>query len=121
MEKDQEYERVISQYYGEDQVLALIMLKIDTKDAESIAKEVSNFEIVQDLFMVTGEVDLIMKARFENYTAMKSFVLDRLAPIRGIKDTKTLMVVTAFKEGGEKQAPVPPTAEPDEPGVPSSE
>ena len=110
MERDQEYERVISQYYGEDQVLALIMLKIDTKDAESIAKEVSNFEIVQDLFMVTGETDLILKARFENYTAMKSFVLDKLAPIQGIKDTKTLMVVTAFKEGGQKMSPAPAPA-----------
>lgn len=112
MEKDQEYERVISQYYGDDQVLALIMLKIDTKDAESIAKEVSNFDIVEDLFMVTGETDLIMKARFENYTAMKSFVLDSLAPISGIKDTKTLMVVTAFKEGGQKQTPSPPKEAP---------
>ncbi len=102
MERDQEYERVISQYYGEEQVLALIMLKIDTKQAEAIAKEVSTFEIVEDLFMVTGEVDLILKARFENYTAMKTFVLDKLAPIQGIKDTKTMMVVTPFKERGER-------------------
>ena len=102
MERDQEYERVISQYYGEEQVLALIMLKIDTKQAEAIAKEVSTFEIVEDLFMVTGEVDLILKARFENYTAMKTFVLDKLAPVQGIKDTKTMMVVTSFKERGER-------------------
>ena len=100
MEKNQEYEKVISEYYGEDQVLSLIMLKIDTKQAEAIARQVSEYEIVEDLFMVTGEVDLILKARFENYTAMKSFVLDKLAPIQGIKDTKTMMVVTPFKERG---------------------
>ena len=103
---------MISKYYGEDQVLALIMLKIDTKEAESIAKDVSKLEIVEDLFMVTGEVDLIMKARFENYTALKSFVLDKLAPIQGIKDTKTLMVVTPFKEHGKNLANAAPPAEP---------
>ena len=102
MEKDQGYEKVISEYYGEDQVVSLIMLKIDTKQAEAIARQVSEYGIVEDLFMVTGEVDLILKARFENYMAMKTFVLDKLAPINGIKDTKTMMVVTAFKENGNK-------------------
>jgi len=102
MEKDQGYEKVMSEYYGEEQVMSLIMLKIDTKQAEAIARQVSEYGIVEDLFMVTGEVDLILKARFENYMAMKTFVLDKLAPINGIKDTKTMMVVTAFKEGGKK-------------------
>ncbi len=104
MEKDQGYEKVITEYYGEEQVVSLIMLKIDTQQSEAIARRVSGYEIVEDLFMVTGEVDLILKARFENYTAMKSFVLDKLATIQGIKDTKTMMVVTAFKEGGKLQA-----------------
>lgn len=101
MEKDEDYERILSNYYGEDQVLALIMLKIDTKEAEKIARKVSQFEKVEDLFMVTGDVDIILKARFDNYRSLKSFVLDSLAPVTGIKETKTLMVVTAFKEGNQ--------------------
>jgi len=100
MEKDEDYDRMLSTYYGEEQVLALIMLKIDTKEAEKIAKTVSGFDKVEDLFMVTGDVDIILKARFESYKNLKTFVLDSLAPVRGIKETKTLMVVTAFKEAG---------------------
>jgi DNA-binding Lrp family transcriptional regulator len=100
MEKDEDYDRMLSTYYGEEQVLALIMLKIDTKEADNIAKKVTQFEKVEELFMVTGDVDIILKARFENYKNLKSFVLDSLAPVKGIKETKTLMVVTAYKEGG---------------------
>ncbi len=100
MEKDEDYDRMLSSYYGEEQVLALIMLKIDTKLADNIAKKVTQFEKVEELFMVTGDVDIILKARFENYKSLKSFVLDSLAPVKGIKETKTLMVVTAYKEGG---------------------
>ncbi|MCK5398317.1 MAG: Lrp/AsnC ligand binding domain-containing protein [Thermoplasmata archaeon] len=99
MEKDEDYERILATYYGDNQVVALIMLKIDTKEAENIAKSVSRFEVVQELFMVTGDVDIILKARFDNYKALKTFVLDSLQ-ITGIKETKTLMVVTPFKENG---------------------
>ena len=99
MEKDEDYERILATYYGENQVVALIMLKIDTKEAENIAKTVSKFDSVEELFMVTGDVDIILKARFDNYKALKSFVLDSLQ-VSGIKETKTLMVVTPFKENG---------------------
>ena len=99
MEKDEDYERILATYYGDNQVVALIMLKIDTKEAENIAKSVSKFEVVKELFMVTGDVDIILKARFENYKALKTFVLDSLQ-INGIKETKTLMVVTPFKDDG---------------------
>jgi len=105
MEKDEDYDRMLSTYYGEEQVLAMIMLKIDTKEAERIAKKVAGFDKVEDLFMVTGDVDIILKARFESYKNLKSFVLDSLAPVSGIKETKTMMVVTAYKEAGNATPP----------------
>ncbi len=105
MDKDKDYDRMLSTYYGDEQVLAMIMLKIDTKEAERIAKKVSTFDKVEDLFMVTGDVDIILKARFESYKNLKSFVLDSLAPVKGIKETKTMMVVTAYKEAGNVSAP----------------
>jgi Lrp/AsnC family leucine-responsive transcriptional regulator len=106
MEKDSDYEKLVSNYYGEEQVLAVIMLKIDTKEAENVAKTVAKFDKIEELFMVTGDVDILLKARFENYKALKSFVLDSLAPVRGIKETKTMMVVTTFKEHGKLLVPV---------------
>lgn len=89
--------------YGEEPVLAMITLKVDTKEADRIAHEIARFDAVQDVFLVTGDTDIVAKARFNNYKGLKEFVLGSLAPIPGIKDTKTLMVVTAYKEGGARR------------------
>ncbi len=95
-----ELEQVISSYYGEDQVTAIITLKVDTKEADRIAGEIAKFDAIQDCFLVTGDTDIIAKARFRDYRGLKDFVVKSLAPIPGIKDTKTLMVVTTYKEVG---------------------
>lgn len=93
-------DKVMSDYYGEDQVAAIITIKADTKEAEKIATKVAKFDLIEDVFLVTGDTDIIAKARFENYAGLKDFVLKSLAPINGIKDTRTLMVVTTYKERG---------------------
>jgi DNA-binding Lrp family transcriptional regulator len=98
--KGSDLDKVMSDYYGEDQVAAIITVKADTKEAENIALEISKFDLIEDVFLVTGDTDIIVKARFENYAGLKDFVLKSLAPINGIKDTKTLMVVTTYKERG---------------------
>ncbi|HLQ41867.1 hypothetical protein AUG86_02815 [Euryarchaeota archaeon 13_1_20CM_4_64_14] len=97
-------EQALTALYGEDQVAAVITLKVDTKEADRIATEIAKFEVIQDVFLVTGDTDIIAKARFKNYKGLKDFVLSNLAPIPGIKDTKTLMVVTTYKEGGQSRA-----------------
>lgn len=96
----QKIEEVMSSFYGQEMVAAIILLKVDTKEADRIAGEIAKFNEVQDLFLVTGDTDIIAKARFPDYRGLKGFVVDGLAPIEGIKDTKTLMVVTTYKEGG---------------------
>jgi len=90
----------LSMLYGEDAVAAIIQLKVDTKEADRIASQVAKFDVVQDVFLVTGDTDIIAKARFANYKGLKEFVIKSLAPITGVKDTKTLMVVTTYKESG---------------------
>jgi DNA-binding Lrp family transcriptional regulator len=100
MAVDQDMDLALSALYGEDSVAAVITLKVDTKEADRIAKEVAKFDAIQDVFLVTGDTDIVAKARFVNYKGLKDFVLSKLAPIPGIKDTKTLMVVTTYKEGG---------------------
>ena len=90
----------LSMLYGADSVAAIITLKVDTKEADRIAVQVAKFDAVQDVFLVTGDTDIVAKARFANYKGLKEFVMKSLAPIMGVKDTKTLMVVTTYKESG---------------------
>jgi uncharacterized protein (UPF0147 family) len=95
-----EIDTVMSSYYGEEQVTAIINLKVDTKSADTIAEAVSKYGLVEDVFLVTGDTDIVVKTKFHNYNQLKRFLVDDISNIDGVKDTKTLMVVTTFKERG---------------------
>jgi len=96
-----EYDSVISDYFGDEQVSAIITMKVDTKEVDSIAEKVSGYNVVEDAFLVTGDTDIILKAKFQVYDQLKRFLVEKLGSIDGIKEIKTLMVVTTFKERGE--------------------
>lgn len=99
-ELKKDYEAVMSTYYGDDTVSAIITVKVDTKEAEQVSLEIAKFESVEDVLLVTGDTDIVAKVHFKSYRDLKNFVIDQLAVIPGIKDTKTLMIVTAYKEHG---------------------
>lgn len=95
-----DFEQAISKYYGDERVKSIIQIKVETKEADVIAERVSRLPEIEDLFLVTGEADLIAKVNFENYGALRKFIVEKLSKIEGVRDTRTLMVVTTFKEGG---------------------
>jgi Lrp/AsnC family leucine-responsive transcriptional regulator len=99
----QEYDTVISSYYGDDVVVAVITVKVDTKEADKLAAEMTDFDCIEDVFLVTGDTDIVAKARFSNYRDLKDFVVGNLGKLGGVKETKTLMVVTTYKERGIKK------------------
>jgi len=98
-------ESAFTKVWGDENVVALIALKVETAEADNVASEVAKFAEVEDDFLVTGDTDIYLKARFPHYEELKEFVLHRLPAVRGIRETKTLLVVTAYKEGGETHNP----------------
>jgi Lrp/AsnC family transcriptional regulator, leucine-responsive regulatory protein len=98
-------ESAFTKVWGDEHVTALIALKVETSEADNVAGEVSKFPEVEDVFLVTGDTDIFLKVRFPAYDELKEFVLRRLPAVKGIRETKTLLVVTAYKEGGEARRP----------------
>ncbi|HYA54384.1 MAG TPA: Lrp/AsnC family transcriptional regulator [Thermoplasmata archaeon] len=98
-------ESAFTKVWGGEHVVALIALKVETAEADNVASEVAKFAEVEDDFLVTGDTDIFLKARFPHYEELKDFVLHRLPAVRGIRETKTLLVVTAYKEAGEAHNP----------------
>ncbi len=96
-----EYEQDVSQYYGSDAVTAIITLRVDTKEVDMVARAISEHDCVRDLFLVTGDTDLVVKATFRTYSDFKQFVVGTLGNIKGVIDTSTGMVVTKYKENRE--------------------
>lgn len=94
-------ESAFTKVWGDEHVVALIALKVETTEADNVAQETAKFSEVEDVFLVTGDTDIFLKVRFPHYEELKEFVLHRLPGVKGIRETKTLLVVTAYKEGGE--------------------
>jgi DNA-binding Lrp family transcriptional regulator len=101
MAEEDDRERLISSYYGDEAVTALIAMKVDTKDTNDIALHVSRLDEVTDVYVVTGDMDIMARGHFNGYNSLKTFVMEKVESIRGIRDTSTLLVVTKYKEDGQ--------------------
>ncbi|MEM3606695.1 MAG: Lrp/AsnC family transcriptional regulator [Candidatus Bathyarchaeia archaeon] len=63
-----------------------------------IANEISKFPEVQEVHIISGDWDLLVKARAENVDAIGKFVIDKLRTVKGIQKTLTCMVFDTVKE-----------------------
>ncbi|MEM3442268.1 MAG: Lrp/AsnC family transcriptional regulator [Candidatus Bathyarchaeia archaeon] len=63
-----------------------------------IAKEISGFPEVQEVHIITGDWDLLIKVRAENVDDVGKFVIDKLRLVKGIEKTLTCMVFETCKE-----------------------
>ena len=98
-----EYDQILSSFYGGGFVNTLILLHVDTTKVDYIAHTVAAKPFVEDVLLVTGDTDLVVKASFENYAQFKDFLINSVASLEGVNDTRTMMVVTTYKHRGELQ------------------
>ncbi len=100
MSVDEAVSSDLAEYYAQSNVEAIILLKVDTQRADDIALALAKFREIQHMYLVTGEDDIVLKAKFRTYRELKDFIIKSLAPLEGLEDTKTMMVVTTYKENG---------------------
>lgn len=63
-----------------------------------IAKSIAKFPEVQEVHIITGDWDLLIKVKCKNVDTIGKFVIDRLRLVRGIEKTLTCMVFETCKE-----------------------
>jgi len=63
-----------------------------------VAEEIAKFPEVQEVHIITGDWDLLVKLRAENVEAVGKFVVDKLRLIKGLEKTLTCMVFETVKE-----------------------
>jgi len=62
------------------------------------AAEIAKFPEVQEVHIITGDWDLLIKLRAESVDTIGQFVIDKLRFVRGIEKTLTCMVFETCKE-----------------------
>jgi DNA-binding Lrp family transcriptional regulator len=70
-----------------------------------VAEEIGRFLEVQEVHIITGDWDLLIKLRAENVDAVGKFVVDKLRLIKGLEKTLTCMVFETVKETTEVAVP----------------
>jgi Lrp/AsnC family leucine-responsive transcriptional regulator len=63
-----------------------------------VAEEIAKFPEVQEVYIITGDWDLLVKLRAESVDAIGKFVIDKLRLIKGLEKTLTCMVFETVKE-----------------------
>jgi len=84
-------------------VIAIIGLVVASDTGEEIAEKLADMELVEDVFLVTGDLDILIKVRSDDYDEFKDFLINTLAKIEGIKQSKTFIVITPYKDRGLRQ------------------
>jgi DNA-binding Lrp family transcriptional regulator len=71
-----------------------------------VAEEIARFPEVQEVHIITGDWDLLVKLKAENVDAVGKFVVDKLRLIKGLEKTLTCMVFETVKETTEVAVPL---------------
>jgi DNA-binding Lrp family transcriptional regulator len=71
-----------------------------------IAEQIAKFPEVQDVHIISGDWDILIKIKEENVDAVGNFVIDKLRTVKGIEKTLTCMVFDTQKETTELTLPL---------------
>jgi len=63
-----------------------------------IAEKIAKFPEVQEVHIITGNWDILIKLRAKNVNTVGKFVIDKLRLVKGIEKTLTCMVFETCKE-----------------------
>lgn len=74
-------------------VIAYIMIKANTGDADRLREEIGTLEGVTNAHIVAGDVDLIAKVDVDSPPAVKDIATTALSEIRGVENTQTYIAM----------------------------
>jgi len=67
-------------------------------DQRETAKKVAKFPEVQEVHVITGDWDFLIKVKVKDVASVGVFVVDKLRTVQGISKTLTCMVFDSIKE-----------------------
>ncbi len=76
------------EYYDNKIVTAMIGIEADINMVEDIGEKIAENKNVEEIMVVTGDYDLLIKVRFPDYQTLEKFIVRELNNIQGIKNQK---------------------------------
>ncbi len=88
---------------GDGQIAAIVELKVSPErdyGYDKIAGRIARFRNVRSLRLVTGTYDLHLLVTGQSMHEIASFVAEEIAPMDGIRETATVIIMKSYKENG---------------------
>ena len=83
-------------------LLAFVMISFDKRetklDQEAVAKKIGKLNQVQEVFIIAGEFDILVKVRASSIDDLGDLVVKDLKEISGVGNTLTHIVLKTIKE-----------------------
>jgi DNA-binding Lrp family transcriptional regulator len=76
---------------------AFILIDVERGKIPDVINELGKIDHVTEVYSITGEHDIIVKARFTDLKSVSGLVLKRIQDIKGIGRTETLLAFETHK------------------------
>jgi len=63
---------------------------------ETVAKKIKGLPEVEEVHIVTGDTDILVRVRVKDIDELNKFVIDKLRSIDGVDKTQTMVVLLSF-------------------------
>ena len=74
-----------------------VQIKCDLGKAYQVADEIAEAEIASEIYSTAGDFDLLVKFYLPEEADIGHFVNEKVQPIAGIRDTRTIPTFKAFQ------------------------
>jgi DNA-binding Lrp family transcriptional regulator len=79
-------------------VTAIVLLRVERKLVNKIAKEISKIEGVSEVYSVSGKFDLVSIIRTQNNDLLSEIVTNKMLQIEGIVESETMLAFKCFSQ-----------------------
>lgn len=80
-------------------MIAFIYVRMNNPSCmDQTGKKIAEFEEIQEVHYLAGDDCLMVKLRASDHTDLEKILRTKIAPIKGVKSTKTCIVLSTFKE-----------------------
>jgi DNA-binding Lrp family transcriptional regulator len=77
-------------------ITALVLLNVEPGRVKSLAEELLTVDGVTEVYSVAGPYDLVAIVRVREHDQLSDLVTERIATLRGIESSETLIAFRAF-------------------------
>ncbi|MEO0233173.1 MAG: Lrp/AsnC ligand binding domain-containing protein [candidate division WOR-3 bacterium] len=76
---------------------AFVLMKVNVGKLPEVSKELLAIEEIKELYMITGEFDLLAILETEKYEQLGEVIVEKIQKVKNVEKTQTLMSFKTYR------------------------